>query len=185
MRYMMTFTLSPLVTTVLATIFNFDVLQRSSVWSLLILCTVLYGIIAPTSIYQLPFIVDTSFNPKSLQAMTLLGLCAFSLYDVLAVVGGPKDLANSLLTTEHVLPSPAKTLVSFWLVDKFSIFLVYAFALLHFQPHHQRSFLFHVAVIKSLEYYLQMTKMQEPYQNEFAEEATIAAALAAFIAWFV
>lgn len=186
LKFMTCFTMSPVATSTFATIFNQRFLERGRVWHLLLVATVMFATIAPQNVEQIPFITDRQFNPKTLQSMTLIGLFAFSLWEVARVIlNSENDLANSLIATSSSLPEAAKSLVNFWIVDKFSMSLVYAFALVHFPSPKQRAFLFFVTFIKAFEFFTQLSRMKEQYHDEWLVEAgTLTSAVASAVAWY-
>lgn len=187
-KFMTCLALGPVACTAFATIGTQRFLERNSMWHLLVVSSVLYATIAPQSISQIPFVADRlKFNPMSMQSITLMGLGAFASWEIVRVLVGSDastGIANSLLDTASPLPEAAKSLVNFWIVDKFSMVILYAFALFHFDTPTQRGFLFFVALIKVCEFIIQLWRMDEPYQNEsFVEVATISSAVASAIAF--
>ncbi len=187
LRFMTCFTLSPVATTSFATILSQRMLERSRVWHLLIVSSVLYATIAPQSVAQIPFVTNRQLDPRTVQSMTLMGLLVFGLWEIAHVaLNSESSGRNSLLQTTSPLPEAASSLVNFWIVDKFSMVLLYTFALFHFSKSTQRAFLFFVSIIKAIELFNQLTQMDESYHDEFLVAAgTFGLSLASALAWYV
>jgi hypothetical protein len=185
-KFMSCLALGPVATTTVATIAVQPYLEKGRVWHLLVVASVLYATIAPQAVSQVPFVTERlQVNPKSMQSITLMGLIAFASWEIFSIIFSSDTAANSLLDTASPLPQAAKALVSFWMVDKFSMVLLYAFALFHFEPSNQRAFLFITAVIKACEFYIQLRSMDEPFQNEgLIEAASITSAVASAVAFY-
>lgn len=187
LRFMLCFTMSPLATTAIAIFISQSVLEENRVWHLLMVATVLFATIAPQNKEQIPFLTGQRFNPKDIESMTLIGLLVFSLWEITRVVfNSESDLANSLLMMESPLPDAAKSLVLFWIVDKFSMVLLYAFALFHFSKPLQSAFLFFVAIIKFFEFFTVLSRTDVPFHDEALLNAgTLTSAIASAVAWYI
>jgi hypothetical protein len=140
LKFLTCLCISPLSTTVLAASFTYSqgYVQRGRAWHLIIMCFVLFAICAPTSVKQLAFLPDRPWTTRSLQSICLITLAMASLCDIWRVVNAETNWENSLLTTSTPLPEPARALIHYWIVDKVSMALLFAFAVVHFPEHTQR-----------------------------------------------
>jgi hypothetical protein len=130
---------TPLSTTALAATYSQDYMQQDQVWNLIIMPMILFATCAPTSTQHLAFLPDRPWTARSLQSITLMGLAVASLWEIAHVVGNPDaNWENSLLLTTTPLPEPARALVNFWMVDKLSMAILFAFGVVHFPEHTQR-----------------------------------------------
>ena len=157
-------------------------------WHLCMVAAGLFGMVVPSSLEHLPFWSDSSsvkVKALSMQALALWGLFGAGIWEIVRVLffhGG--ELQNALLQTSSDLPGPAKAIVYFWAVDKFSMVLLYAFALVHFPVFKQRAILLAAMLIKIYEYYMMLPTMREPWQDqEILNTITIGLAVTSCIGW--
>ena len=202
MKFMNCLNVSPLFTTFLAiTALPFtissekEILSSSKTWEICIVLTILFGTVAPKSVDHLPFFTskleDGSVKMLSMQAAALWCLIGASLWDIASVFNVAYSenvgLQNGLLDTPIPFPEQAKALVYFWLVDKFAMALIYAFAVVHLPQYKQRTILIAAVGIKLCEYYMQLPSMNDPWKNQETIVAPMALGLATIsgVAWFM
>lgn len=201
MKFMNCMCISPLFTTFLAIVVmpfcinsEDDILSSKKTWELCIVCTILYGSVAPKSVDHLPFFtskLEENVKQRTMQALALWCLIGATLYDVARVFYtdylSNDGLQNALLDTPVLLPERAKVLVYFWLVDKIAITLLYAFAVVHLPVFKQRAVLIGAVGIKVCEYYMQLEYMIDPWkeQDTIVAPMTMALAVTSGVAWFM
>lgn len=176
--------ITPLSTTILGiTMSQGDILQGRIVHMLLI-CFGLLATSVPNSKDKLPFITETQWQARSLQAICLITLIVANLMDVFRLSSNDSSRENSLLQTEVLFPPKALILVNFWCIDKLTMALLYFYALVHFPEAIQRNFLSLVFFLKLWEGLYQVSSMPDPFQDAGAVQSIIlGTAVFSLIAW--
>jgi hypothetical protein len=172
-------------------------LQNPMAWQLYstTTATILFGLVRPSSITALPFLPPSiedrssvSIKFLSLQAVGLVALTVGTLWEMTRVylpgASGDAGLQNALLVTDSPLPTPAKSLVYSWTIDRFVMTLLYAFAVYHLPIFKQRSILLASFLIKLSEYAYQLPNLKNPWQDQGAvEQMTLGLAILSAVAW--
>eukprot|EP00980_Cylindrotheca_fusiformis_P015086 scaffold4157_cov136-Cylindrotheca_fusiformis.AAC.36 len=176
--------ISPVSTTVLGIAMSQGDLTQSRAVHMMLICFVLLASSVPNSKEKLPFITNTPWETKSLQAICLMTLIATTLMDVFRLSSGDAGRENSLLQTPFPFPPKAVILVNFWCIDKMTMALLYFYALVHFPEPIQRRFLCLVFFLKLWEGLYQLTTMPDPFESVGTVQSVIlGTAVFSAIAW--
>ena len=144
MKFTTCLCVTPLTSTAFnAAIFEDGVMTRGGIFHLIMIAFVLMATCKPFNKDHFPFINNNEHNwtARSFQSLCLSTLTIISLSDIARVViNGAADggMQNALVTSETPFSDPAASIVHFWIIDKLSMALLYAFAVVHLPTHRQR-----------------------------------------------
>jgi len=184
-KFMTCIFITPLNTTALAAALSDGMVKPARVWHLIWMSGILLATSIPSTPEHFPFLNERSWSARSMQSMCLISLALLSLTDISRAFSGDAGMENALFHADTPLPYAARSLVYFWIVDKLSMALLFAFAVVHLPAHKQRSLLFAVSIMKFGEYFFQLPKFTDTFvESSTVAHTTIVAAVFAGIAWF-
>jgi hypothetical protein len=138
LKFMTCIFATPLATTTLAAVFSDGIVKSAQIRHLILMSGVLIATCVPSTPEHFPFLNERSWTARSLQSLCLISLATLSLADITGVLVGDAGMQNALLDLGAPLPDAARSVVFFWIVDKLSMALLFAFSVVHLPQHTQR-----------------------------------------------